>query len=54
MVCWLRSLPLIFILPFWIVTTLAIFHDLKVDVNLYSLVFGESVMNDAVAIVLYR
>lgn len=31
---------------------LAIFHDLHVDVNLYALVFGESVLNDAVAIVL--
>ncbi|CAB3982682.1 sodium hydrogen exchanger 7 isoform X2 [Paramuricea clavata] len=36
------------------VTVLAIFHDLHVDVDLYALVFGESVMNDAVAIVLYR
>lgn len=35
------------------VTVLAIFHDLHVDVDLYALVFGESVMNDAVAIVLY-
>ncbi|XP_014239165.1 sodium/hydrogen exchanger 7 isoform X2 [Cimex lectularius] len=34
------------------VTILAIFNDMKVDVNLYSLVFGESVLNDAVAIVL--
>ncbi|CAH1406227.1 unnamed protein product [Nezara viridula] len=34
------------------VTILAIFNDLKVDVTLYSLVFGESVLNDAVAIVL--
>ncbi|XP_076059888.1 na[+]/H[+] hydrogen exchanger 3 isoform X2 [Oratosquilla oratoria] len=34
------------------VTTLAIFSDLHVDVNLYALVFGESVLNDAVAIVL--
>lgn len=33
-------------------TILAIFHDLQVDVNLYALVFGESVLNDAVAIVL--
>eukprot|EP00049_Salpingoeca_infusionum_P026298 m.24870 g.24870 ORF g.24870 m.24870 type:complete len:621 (-) comp8649_c0_seq1:223-2085(-) len=36
------------------VTTLAIFHDLRVDDQLYALVFGESVLNDAVAIVLYR
>jgi len=36
------------------VTVLAIFHDLHVDVDLYAIVFGESVMNDAVAIVLYR
>lgn len=34
------------------VTVLAIFNDLHVDVNLYALVFGESVLNDAVAIVL--
>ncbi|XP_042889453.1 sodium/hydrogen exchanger 7-like isoform X4 [Penaeus japonicus] len=34
------------------VTVLAIFSDLHVDVNLYALVFGESVLNDAVAIVL--
>ena len=33
---------------------MAIFHDIHVDVDLYALVFGESVMNDAVAIVLYR
>ncbi|XP_030376966.1 sodium/hydrogen exchanger 6 isoform X1 [Scaptodrosophila lebanonensis] len=33
-------------------TILAIFHDLHVDVNLYALVLGESVLNDAVAIVL--
>lgn len=33
-------------------TILAIFNDLRVDVNLYSLVFGESVLNDAVALVL--
>ncbi|KAI0230723.1 Sodium/hydrogen exchanger 7 [Lamellibrachia satsuma] len=34
------------------VTVLAIFSDLKVDVDLNALVFGESVLNDAVAIVL--
>ncbi|CBY21052.1 unnamed protein product [Oikopleura dioica] len=34
------------------VTTLAIFKDLKVEPNLDALLFGESVMNDAVAIVL--
>lgn len=33
-------------------TILAIFSDLRVDVNMYALVFGESVLNDAVAIVL--
>lgn len=33
-------------------TILAIFSDKQVDVNLYALVFGESVLNDAVAIVL--
>ena len=36
------------------VTCLAIFNDLHVDVNLYALVFGESVLNDAVAIVITR
>lgn len=36
------------------VTVLAIFNDLHVDVNLYALVFGESVLNDAVAIVMTR
>ncbi|KAI3386124.1 hypothetical protein SNEBB_011328 [Seison nebaliae] len=34
------------------VTVLAIFNDLHVDVDLYAMVFGESVMNDAVALVL--
>ncbi|KAG1686120.1 Sodium/hydrogen exchanger 7 [Nymphon striatum] len=33
-------------------TVLAIFNDLHVDVNLYAFVFGESVLNDAVAIVM--
>ena len=36
------------------VTVLAIFHDLNVDVDLYALVFGESVLNDAVAITLAK
>ena len=36
------------------VTILAIFNDLNVDVNLYALVFGEAVLNDAVAIVITR
>lgn len=36
------------------VTVLAIFKELGVDPDLYANVFGESVLNDAVAIVLYR
>jgi len=36
------------------VTVLAIFKELRVDIDLYSNVFGESVLNDAVAIVLYN
>ena len=36
------------------VTVLAVFHDLHVDVDMYILVFGESVLNDAVAIVLSK
>ncbi|EDV21919.1 uncharacterized protein TRIADDRAFT_29621 [Trichoplax adhaerens] len=35
------------------VTVLAIFQHLHVDSKLYALVFGESVLNDAVSIVLY-
>nr|XP_022288094.1 sodium/hydrogen exchanger 9-like isoform X12 [Crassostrea virginica] len=34
------------------VTVLAIFSDLKADVDLFAFIFGESVLNDAVAIVL--
>jgi len=37
-----------------VVTVLAIFTDLHVDVDLYALVFGESILNDAVAIILVR
>ena len=36
------------------VTVLAIFTDLRVDPDLFAVVFGESVLNDAVAVVLYR
>eukprot|EP00294_Goniomonas_avonlea_P005932 CAMPEP_0114563494 /NCGR_PEP_ID=MMETSP0114-20121206/13143_1 /TAXON_ID=31324 /ORGANISM="Goniomonas sp, Strain m" /LENGTH=449 /DNA_ID=CAMNT_0001749351 /DNA_START=497 /DNA_END=1846 /DNA_ORIENTATION=+ len=36
------------------VATLAIFQALKVDTRLYMLSFGESVLNDAVAIVLFQ
>eukprot|EP00746_Dinoflagellata_sp_MGD_P133938 gnl/MRDRNA2_/MRDRNA2_67711_c0_seq1.p1 gnl/MRDRNA2_/MRDRNA2_67711_c0~~gnl/MRDRNA2_/MRDRNA2_67711_c0_seq1.p1 ORF type:complete len:446 (+),score=48.95 gnl/MRDRNA2_/MRDRNA2_67711_c0_seq1:134-1339(+) len=36
------------------VTTLAIFEHLNVDPHLYNVVFGESVLNDAVSIVLFR
>ncbi len=35
------------------VTVLAIFESLRVDLDLYILVFGESVLNDAVSIVLF-
>lgn len=36
------------------VTVLAIFKEVNTDVNLYSFVFGESIFNDAICIVLYR
>ncbi|CAB4067205.1 SLC9A6_7 [Lepeophtheirus salmonis] len=36
------------------ITILAVFNDVKVDVNFYALVFGESILNDAVAIVISR
>mmetsp|Transcript_13179 Transcript_13179/g.25148 ORF Transcript_13179/g.25148 Transcript_13179/m.25148 type:complete len:586 (-) Transcript_13179:225-1982(-) len=35
------------------VTTLSLFQELGVDLDLYGLVFGEAVLNDAVAITLY-
>lgn len=49
---YLLSLRGIFVFWFFSVTVLAIFNELKVDVDLYALLFGESVLNDAVAIVL--
>jgi sodium/hydrogen exchanger-like protein 6/7 len=36
------------------VTILAIFNQLKVDPKLYSIIFGESLLNDAVAIVMFE
>ncbi|KAJ3388987.1 monovalent cation:H+ antiporter, CPA1 (nhx1) [Lobulomyces angularis] len=35
------------------VTILSIFHQMKVDPTLYSIIFGESMLNDSVAIVLF-
>jgi sodium/hydrogen exchanger-like protein 6/7 len=40
--------------PIFSQTILAIFHSLKVDPNLYSIIFGESILNDAVAIVMFE
>lgn len=37
-----------------LVTVLAVFQDMRVEADLFALVFGESVLNDAVAIVLSR
>ena len=34
------------------VTVLSVFHQLKVDPKLYNIIFGESLLNDTVAIVL--
>lgn len=36
------------------VTILAIFNQYKVDPKLYSIIFGESLLNDAVSIVMYE
>lgn len=36
------------------VTILAIFNQLHVDPKLYSVIFGESILNDAVAIVMFE
>ena len=36
------------------VSVLAIFKELDADVNLYQVVFGESIFNDAIAIVMYE
>lgn len=33
---------------------LAIFKEMDADVNLYSIVFGESIFNDAIGIVMYE
>lgn len=36
------------------VTILAIFNTYKVDPKLYTIIFGESILNDAIAIVLFQ
>lgn len=36
------------------VAVLAIFKELNADITLYTLIFGESIFNDAIAIVMYR
>lgn len=47
-----KATELFILFCFVSVTVLAIFHELHVDTDLYTLLFGESVLNDAVAIVL--
>eukprot|EP00249_Psilotum_nudum_P005527 c18970_g1_i1 orf=165-1526(+) len=58
---WTYSMPFLICLAFGAlisatdpVTVLAIFHELGADANLYAYIFGESVLNDAVAIVMYK
>lgn len=36
------------------VAVLAIFKEMNADTTLFSLIFGESIFNDAIAIVMYR
>jgi solute carrier family 9 (sodium/hydrogen exchanger), member 6/7 len=36
------------------VTVIAIFHTYKVDPKLFTIIFGESLLNDAVAIVMFE
>lgn len=36
------------------VSVLAIFKEMDADPNLYSVVFGESIFNDAIGIVMYE
>ena len=36
------------------VTVIAIFHTYKVDPKLFTIIFGESLLNDAVAIVMFQ
>ncbi|KAH7444789.1 hypothetical protein KP509_02G091800 [Ceratopteris richardii] len=58
---WTYSMPFLVCLSFGAlisatdpVTVLSIFHELGTDADLYAYVFGESVLNDAVAIVMYK
>ena len=36
------------------VSVLSLFKEMNADINLYSFVFGESIFNDAIGIVMYR